>query len=191
MNHRFRHICPNASKLLTGVNNLGKFMRHADKYSSDPSWLAGNWTADEYKGDALEALVEVLIKLSPIDKRINIVEYRPHDNRTDGRDMGIDGYGLSHNGNLHTIQVKFRSNTQRDLTANEDHISNFVAKTTSSPKYQNADMTIFTTAKDLNQKTNQDMYHERVRVLGYRDLCKLLNDNTPFWNAFRSEMGVI
>ena len=105
--------------------------------------------------------------------------------------MGIDGYGLSHNGNLHTIQVKFRSNTQRDLTANEDHISNFVAKTTSSPKYQNADMTIFTTAKDLNQKTNQDMYHERVRVLGYRDLCKLLNDNTPFWNAFRSEMGVV
>jgi hypothetical protein len=165
-------------------------MHNVDKLSTDTDWTSGNWTPDEYKGDALEALIEVLISYSPIDKRINIVEYRPHDNKVDGQDMGIDGYGMSHDGNLHTVQIKYRSNVQRALTANEDHISNFVAKTLSNPKYQNADMTIFTTANNLNQKTNENMYHNRVRVLGYKDLCKLVDNNLPFWQAFRSNMGV-
>ena len=190
MKHRFKLICPNADKLLKGVDKLSAFMRNVDKLSTDPAWTSGNWTPDEYKGDALEALVEVLVNYSPIDKRINIVEYRPHDNKADGKDMGIDGYGVSHNGNLHTVQVKYRSNVRKDLTANEDHISNFVAKTASSPKFRDADMTIFTTAKDLNQKTNEGMYHDRVRVLGYRDLCKLVDANPAFWRAFRAEMGV-
>ncbi|MCX7593126.1 MAG: hypothetical protein N2235_05090 [Fischerella sp.] len=190
MKHRFAKICPNANKLLDSVETLSGFMRRVEKLSTDPAWTSLNWSPDEYKGDALEALVEVLITLSPIDKRINIVEYRPHDNKIDGSDMGIDGYGLSHNGKLHTVQVKYRSNTQKDLTANEDHISNFVAKTTSSPKYKDADMTIFTTAKDLNQKVNEGMYHDRVRVLGFRDLSKLIDNNQPFWRAFRTEMGL-
>ena len=190
MKHRFKIICPNAGSLLNGVDTLNGFMRKVDKLSTDPAWTSGNWTPDEYKGDALEALVEVLVNYSPIDKRINIVDYRPHDNKTDGKDMGIDGYGVSHNGNLHTIQVKYRSNVRKDLTANEDHISNFVAKTASSPKYRDADMTIFTTAKDLNQKTNEGMYHDRVRVLGYKDLCKLVHANPAFWRAFKAEMGV-
>jgi hypothetical protein len=190
MKHRFKMICPNADKLLKGVDKLSTFMRNIDKLSTDPAWTSGNWTPDEYKGDALEALVEVLVSLSPIDKRINIVDYRPHNNKVDGQDMGIDGYGISHSGNLHTIQVKYRSNVRKELTANEDHISNFVAKTTSSPKFRDADMTTFTTAKDLYQKTNEGMYHDRVRVLGYKDLTKLVDANIPFWNAFRAEMGV-
>lgn len=191
MKHRFKLICPNANKLLKGVDTLGAFMRNVDKLSTDPAWTSGNWTPDEYKGDALEALVEVLIAYSPIDKRINIVDYRPHDNKVDGKDMGIDGYGISHNGNLHTIQVKYRSNVLKELTANEDHISNFVAKTRTSPKYRDADMTIFTTAKGLNQKILQEMYNDdRINVLNYKDLCKLVDANTAFWKAFRAEMGV-
>jgi len=165
-------------------------MKHVDKLSTDPVWISGNWTAEDYKGNALEAFVEILITYSPIDKRINISDYHPHNNKVDGNDMGIDGYGISFNGNLHTIQVKYRANTQRNLTANEDHISNFVAKTTSSPKYQNADMTIFTTAKDLNQKINEEMYHHRVRVLGFTELSKLVDKNYPFWRFFKAEMGV-
>jgi hypothetical protein len=190
MNHRFKLICPNAGILLKGVDKLSTFMRNVDKLSTDPAWTCGNWSPEEYKGDALEALVEVLVSHSPIDKRINIVDYRPHNNKVDGKDMGIDGYGVSHSGNLHTIQVKYRSNTRKDLTANEDHISNFVAKTTSSPKFRDADMTIFTTAKDLNTKVNEGMYHDRVRVLGYKDLAKLVDNNPAFWRVFRAEMGV-
>lgn len=190
MQHRFKMICPSADKLLSGVDNLRKFMRNVEKLSTDSTWLLNNWSPEEYKGDALEALVEILITQSPIDKRINIVDYRPHNNKIDGADMGIDGYGRSHNGNLHTIQIKYRSNTQKILTANEDHISNFVAKTTSSPIYKDADMTIFTTASGLHRAIKESMYHDRVHVVDYNTLSKLVDQNVPFWNRFRSEMGL-
>lgn len=190
MQHQFQIICPDADALLNNVDTLSTFMRRIDKLSKSDDWRLLNKTPEEFKGEALEAFVEVLINNSSIDKRINIINYRPHNSKTDGDDMGIDGYGNSHNGNLHTIQIKYRSNVVRNLTANEDHISNFVAKTTSDIKYRDADMTIFTTAKDLNQKVNEEMYNDRVRVIGYNDLKKLVDRNTAFWNIFRTEMGV-
>jgi hypothetical protein len=136
-----------------------------------------------------EAFVEILVTASPIDKRIGIKDYRPHSNKLDGQDMGIDGYGLSHNDNLHTIQIKFRSDVMGDLST-RDMISNFVAKTTSSPTYKDADMTLFTTAKGLGQKIAEDMYHGRVRTLGFNELKKLVDNNQAFWDVFRREMGI-
>ena len=68
-------------------------------------------------------------------------------------------------------------------------ISNFVAKTTSSPIYRDADMTIFTTAKGLGQKIADEMYHGRVRTLGFNELKKLIDNNQAFWDEFRSQMG--
>ena len=186
--HRFKHICPDAKKLLEGVNSLGVFMRRVEKLSTDQKWITANWSPEEYKGDAFETFVEVLIKQSPIDKRLNIVNYRPHNQKIDGPDMGIDGYGRSHSGNLHTVQIKYRSNVQSVLTANQDHIANFVASTTSSAVYKDADMTVFTTAKGVNQKVNEHMFNGRVRIIGYSVLNKLVNDNIPFWDSFRTAM---
>ena len=143
MNHRFKNICHCPVSLLTGVDTLSKFMRKVEKLSLDEEWALAGWSPEDFKGDALEAFVEVLVNASPIDKRINIVDYRPHCFDLDGADMGIDGYGVSHNGNLHTVQVKYRSNVEHQLNASNDHISNFVAKTTSSPVYRDADMTLF------------------------------------------------
>jgi hypothetical protein len=187
MKHNFKNRCYDPAKLLSGCDKLSTFMNRVSKQAQEDRGMG--WSADEYKGMAFEALIEVLICASPIDKRIGIKDYRPADSKIDGPDMGIDGYGLSHNGNLHTIQIKYRSDVMTDLTT-KDMISNFVAKTTSSPKYQNADMTVFTTAKGLNQKVAEDMYHSRVRTLGYNDLSKLINSNLAFWEMFRSEMGI-
>ena len=147
------------------------------------------WDEMTYRGDGFEALVEVLITCSPIDKRINITEYRPHNNKVDGSDMGIDGYGRSHDGNLHTIQIKFRGDVTGQLTTKDD-ISNFVAKTTSSPLYKDANMSLFTTAKELNRTISEDMYHDRVRTLGFQTISKLIDKNEAFWNTFRREMGL-
>ena len=187
MKHKFKNICYDAAKLLNGCDKLSTFMSRVSKQAQEDRGMG--WSADEYKGMAFEALIEVLICASPIDKRIGIKDYRPADTKIDGPDMGIDGYGLSHSGNLHTVQIKYRSDAMTDLTT-KDMISNFVAKTTSSPKYQNADMTVFTTAKGLNQKVAEDMYHSRVRTLGYKDLSKLIDSNPAFWEMFRSEMGI-
>jgi hypothetical protein len=147
------------------------------------------WDPMTYRGDGFEALVETLITLSPIDKRINIVDYRPWNSKIDGPDMGIDGLGKSHDGTIHTVQAKFRSNTDSQLTANEDHISNFVAKSSMMYRGKNVNMTIFTTAKNLLSVVNEEMYHDQVRVLGYNEISKMIDDNHAFWSCFRSEMN--
>lgn len=186
MKHRFQYVCYDAKALLEGCNKLSTFMNRVNKQSKEDRGMG--WSADEYKGFAFEAFVEVLVCASAIDKRIGIKDYRPASSKIDGPDMGIDGYGLSHDDKLHTIQVKFRSDVMSDLST-RDMISNFVAKTTSSPVYRDADMTIFTTAKGLGQKIADEMYHGRVRTLGFTELKKLVDDNQAFWDLFRTQMG--
>ena len=189
MKHRFRYVCGNPLELLENVNKLSTFMSRLNKQSEAQVGNGQGWTSDEYKGMAFEAFTEVLINSSPIDKRVNIVNYRVHNAKLDGKDVGIDGYGESHNGTPHTIQVKYRSNVTNDLTT-RDHISNFVATTTANPIYKDADMTVITTAKDVNQFLRENMYHDRVRVLGYKELSNMINDNAAFWDTFRTEMGL-
>ena len=185
MKHPFKYRCYDAKTLLEGCNTLSMFMRRLEKQAHEDRGMG--WTYEDYVGMGFEAFVEVLINLSPIDKRIGIVEYSPHDNDKHGQDMGIDGYGLSaYDRKPHTIQCKYRGNTQKSLTANEDHISNFVAK--SLGYGPDIGMTIFTTGKDLMEKINQEMYNGRVRTLGYRELSKLVDENRSFWDAFLKEM---
>ena len=187
MNHKFKIRCYNASELLVDCNNLSTFIRRVVKQSNCN--YGKGWTPEEYSGMAFEALVEVLICASPIDKRINIKNYEIADVKKHGRDMGIDGYGKSHSGNNHTVQIKFRSNTSKDLTTKDD-ISNFVANTSTHPDYTNADMTLFTTAKGLNHAISENMYHQRVRTIGYVEISKLIDNNTAFWDLFKLEMGI-
>ena len=185
--HRFRYIGYDHTTLLQGVNKLSTFMSRLDKQAQEDHGMG--WTPDEYKGMAFEALAELLIKLSPVDKRINIVNYEPHSARKHGKDVGIDGYGESHNGNKHTIQIKARWNTEIELKT-KDGISNFVATTTAHPDYKDADMTVITSAKDVNQFLREKMYHNRVRVIGHAELTQLLDGNSAFWDTFRSKYGV-
>jgi len=185
MNHRFKHTCYDVNALLDNCNTLKEFMKRIVKQSEAHPEM---WDPMTYRGDGFEALVEVLITYSPIDARINIVDYRPWDSSQDGPDMGIDGTGFSHNGTIHTVQVKFRANNQRDLTANEDHISNFVSNSTTKYFGKIFDMTLFTTAKGLNRNISQDMYHDRVRTLEYKHISKMIDKNDSFWSKFKQEM---
>jgi hypothetical protein len=185
LNHRFKHTCYDPDKLLKGCNKLSTFMsRLVAQSESDPD----TWDPLTYRGDGFEAFVECLIKGSPLDNRINIVDYKPWDSKINGSDMGIDGVGRSGNTNRpHAVQVKFRSNTQSFLTANQDHISNFVAKS-ESEFGPDRDMTIFTTADDLLKTVNEGMYGKRVNTFGYTKLRKLVDNNKPFWDYFHREL---
>jgi len=189
MKHRFgwKGVCYDPTALLSDVNKLSTFMNRVNKQAEEEHHKG--WSPDEYKGMAFEAMCEVLIKYSQVDKRVNIQDYRPHSARLDGTDVGIDGYGVNHDGNPVTVQCKFRSNIMEDLKT-KDSISNFVATTTANPKFKDADMVILTTAKDLNQFLAEKMYHDRVRTLGYQELSKMTDGNGAFWDRFRKEMGI-
>jgi Tfp pilus assembly major pilin PilA len=187
MQHRFKKTCYDKSALLNKCSTLKEFMKRLTKQSTENPDL---WDEMTYRGDGFEALVEVLINSSPIDKRINITNYSPWNVKTHGSDMGVDGLGVSHDGTPHTVQVKFRSNVTEDLTANKDHISNFVAKSVLMHQGKDVDMTIFTTANDLLNVINEGMYHGKVNTLGYKKISKLIDKNDSFWAIFRKEMGI-
>lgn len=180
LKHRFANQCYSVDKLLKDTTKLSTFMRKLEKQAEeDPD----RWDRDTYVGDGFECFVEALIKLSPVDKRINIMNYQPQL----GVDMGIDGVGYGHDGQAHTVQCKYRSNVISVLTANKDHISNFVSQ--SAMRYniskEYGHMTVFTTAKTLHEEINREMYGDKVRTLGYNELSKLVDGNLGFWAQFR------
>jgi hypothetical protein len=183
LKHRFAKQCYSVNKLLDNTDKLSTFMRKLEKQATEEP---DRWDRDTYVGDGFECLIEALIKLSPMDKRINIMDYQPQT----GVDMGVDGIGYGHDGQAHTVQMKYRSNTISVLTANKDHISNFVSQ--SAMKYNISKdyghMTIFTTAKDLHEEINREMYNDKVRTLGYDDIRKLIDGNMAFWSQFRDAM---
>lgn len=84
------------------------------------------------------------------------------------------------------MQVKFRGNTENYLTANNDHISNFVAHSFTKHQVPNSsnNMLIITTAKDLHPVISEQMYNAKVRVINYHKMQTLLDDCTLFWDNF-------
>ena len=183
LKHRFAQICYNVDELLVGCNKLSTFMTRLRKQSRSRI----EFEADTYFGDGFEVFVESLISQLGNSKSIMIRDYEP----VQEGDLGVDGYGYGPNGEIHTVQAKARSHTEGVLTANKDHISNFVAHShskfggDSKVKY----MTIFTTADDLHHVT-REMYNDEVRVLGNMQLRKLVDKNDMFWATFREQMQI-
>jgi hypothetical protein len=182
MIHHFPKICYNANELLDDCNKISTFIGRLRKQAdSRPDYFEPH----VYFGDGFEAFVETLITSSPIDQRIGIRDYQPTPAE---HDMGVDGVGYGPAGEIHTVQAKARSNPNGILTANRDHISNFVAHSGAKYNAINDNMTIFTTAKDLHQELNEKMYMGKVRTIGINDLRVLVDRNENFWRIFRDEV---
>lgn len=179
LKHPFKHICYNIDELLSGVDKLSTFMARLEKQAKSDS---DRFEYNDYVGHGFEALVECLILLSPIDNRINIGNYKPITED----DWGVDGIGTGHNGKPHAVQCKYRSNSTDVLTANKDHLSNFVAH--ALVRYNAEYLTIFTTADKLHEAISEEMYQGKVRVLGCKELRKMIDKNLPFWNEFRNSL---
>ena len=182
MKHHFGRICYDIDFLFNGTDDISTFMRKLRKQAmTEPNFF----DPDKYFGDGFEAFVESLIKQQGLTKKICIRDYTPvlED------DLGVDGYGYGPDGEIHTVQAKARGNTESVLTANRDHISNFVAhshaKFGGDSKVKH--MTVFTTAKDLHNVTHE-MYNNEVRVIGNGELKKLVDGNLMFWTVFRDHL---
>lgn len=179
MQHNFKNICYDVDYLFNGTKTLGSFMnklrnqaeKHQDSWMHDP---------DKYFGDGFEALIECVINTLGYTPKIQIKDYTP----VQENDMGVDGFGYGPDGEIHTVQIKARGNTDSVLTANRDHISNFVAH--SLAKYNAKHMTIFTTAKTLHEAIASDMYMDKVRTVGNENLRSMIDNNVMFWSQFRN-----
>lgn len=179
MQHSFKNICYSADELLDGVTKLSTFM---SKLKAQSTQNPDMHQPDDYFGAGFEALVEVIINQMGTAPFIQLKDYTP----VETGDMGVDGFGYGPKGETHTVQVKARSNTDSVLTANRDHISNFVAH--SLAKYDAKSMTIITTAKGLHEVVSSEMYQDKVRVINNEQLRSLLDDNRMFWTVLREQL---
>ena len=189
LHHPFKDKCPDLKELFDvqnkvgHINTINSFCKSVEKMSEK---YKGIYDPDKFKGDALEFLVEYLIKVNGLDNRIGIINYSPTTN-LDVDDTGVDGYGIGANGNPATVQVKYRTGDWT-LTANQDHLSNFLVSSWSDFNVRMEDtknMLIVTTGLSVDSRTVEKMLKGKVRVLKREDLRTMLDNYPEFWLYFR------
>jgi len=182
LGHIFLKKCYDLNSLLGGCNKISTFCKNLEKQAF---LFPDRIEPEKYKGDGFELFVEALIKLSPVDNRIGITLYEVNT----GLDTGVDGFGFGMDGEPAVVQAKYRGNSQVLLTANKDHLGNFLTAatfkfnvSTAAPK---ANRLIITTAKDLHSFTQEEMLYDKVRCINREGLRELVDNNTLFWDSFR------
>ena len=183
--HPFVNRIPNVDEWLLADNDEG-VVCSINSFCAKVKKLAAQYSdhidESKFKGDALEVLAEYICKTNSTDNRVGIYEYRPTTDPDDD-DWGVDGVGVGENGNVATVQVKFRRGDYT-LLYDADHLGNFVAESW-GPKYRvsiddDNNMLIITTAKDVEAQAMEKGFGGKVRVLN-REALRIMFDNRPEW----------
>ena len=183
--HNFKSKCHNLIDLFADVSTLSKFMKKLENQSKIDIL---RYEPQKYLGDGFEYFIELFLALHPCDNRVGVYNYHPIQEN----DNGVDGVGLNIRGEKCVVQIKYRSNNQTLLTANEDHLSNLfsdgmlahdvVADTKDKNNFRHF---VFTTAEGLHFYTDSEMFKGKVKCFGYNELKSMIDNNTSFWNKVR------
>lgn len=138
-------------------------------------------------GDGFEVLIEGFIKLTENDNRFGISNYVPVDSKDD---YGVDGYGNNIRGDKSAIQIKYRIDPTYFLTAQKDGLDSMVTEALHEGivfgEGKNYRHFIFTSAKGLNNKTDDNKFRGKVKCYGIDDIKTIVDNNQNFWNNFRN-----
>ena len=200
LEHSFRYTCNDWAAMLSGVNTIKALVASIQQcaINSVPPIFDDTTRAslaNKYMGDAFEVFCEYFIKSHGASSEIGITAYRPLKRLgcTD-KDTGADGAGIGTNLKPATVQCKFKTKLNTVLNANDDHLCNFAW--TSVKKYgvdiaDTNNMLIISTGQELAAFTAHDMLMDSVRFIGYKELCKMLDNNIVFWDGFRMAVAPI
>lgn len=179
--------CYDYNKLLKNVTTLDQFRANLNKQSAEhPDYFSPN----NYKGAAFEALIEAIINLHPVDKRIDCPRYVPiqfHPAANSADEYGVDGVGSTGEGGLHLVQVKYKTNPKSWLNDTNDNISRFPAALGGGnwddyiiPNKKTA-MTIWTSGQGVVYSIKNNM--PNVRIFNYWAIRQLIDNNFIFWST--------
>lgn len=182
LTHPFLFKCYDFNKLLDNCDKLSTFSNRLVRQSMQKP---NHHCPLKYRGHGFELFVEALFKLSPVDNRLGMYNYKPTEV---SEDTGVDATGTGINGKNAAVQIKFCSNKETLLTANKDRLMNFgfAAQNKYSVDIEDKNnMIIVTNAKALHHFTSSEMFLNKVHVVHYKTLSGLVNNNIAFWNLFR------
>lgn len=181
--HLFLTKSHDVAELFRDTYKLSTFIRKLNRQAEID---VINYDRDKYVGDGFELFIELFLKLNPTDNRVGIYNYSPKQTN----DNGVDGTGVNILGEPSAVQIKFRDNSDTLLTANEDHLSNFITDAMASHnivfdniRAKNYRHVIFTTAKGLHFYTDAEMFKGKVKCIGYNELRAMLDNNRVFWQT--------
>lgn len=190
--HAFGYKSHDLIGLFDKTNKLSTFMNKLEKQSLIDTV---RYDSNKYKGDGFEFLVEILLKSHAYDNRLGITSYEP----IQSDDNGVDAVGINLSGEKCVVQIKYRSNKNSVLTANEDKLSNMISdgmfqhgvsadseklKMISGKKVAPLHYVI-TTATGLHHYTDNENFKGYVHCIGYNQLKSILDNNISFWNLCR------
>ena len=182
IDHHFLTTAHDIDELFLGTKKISTFCAKLEKQANSN---VAAYPYEKYVGDGFEFLVELQIKLSPADNRIGIVDYQPIQSN---KDNGVDGYGRNLNNKKCAIQVKYRSNNDKVLTAGEDKLDSFITESVLEGVYPEVEGRcknhfIFTTAEGLHYYTSKEKFRGSVKCIGWKEFRELLDNNIHFWES--------
>lgn len=138
-------------------------------------------------GDGFEVFIEGFIKLTENDNRFGISNYVPVQSKDD---YGVDGFGNNIRGNKSAIQIKYRINPTYFLTAQKDGLDSMITEALHEGVLFGEDKDyrhfIFTSAKGLNNKTDDNKFRGKVKCYGIDDIKTIVDNNQNFWNNLKT-----
>jgi len=187
LKHLFTKKYPKETKhLFDNVSNWNQFNEKLQEVADSLNKRLGT----DYLtvlGDGFEVFIEGFIKLTENDNRFGISNYQPVESKDD---YGVDGYGNNIRGNKSAIQVKYRIDPTYFLTAQKDGLDSMVTESQhegvlfgEGKDYRHF---IFTSAKGLNNKTDDNKFRGKVKCYGIDDIKTIVDKNQNFWNNFRN-----
>lgn len=179
--------CNNSNKVRKFIDEMKNYAENRANHYHPANEVLAKEMYTGIVGDIFEVFVEYLIKTHGSDVRIGVTDYHPINESNGEEDYGVDGYGIGTNGKPATVQIKFRSDHNHILTANEDRLTNFKNNSHEVFKVDTNDhenMVVITTAKDIHHITRDKMLNNKVKVITLAGIEKLLAYNDIWWKNF-------
>lgn len=189
MEHHFITTSHDLNGLFTNVKTMSGLIKNINKQSTINS---DRYDSNTYKGDAFEFFVELFLHINSTDNRVGVYNYKPIQSNDD---RGADGIGENMRGEKCVVQIKFRDDTNKVLTANDDNLGNLVLYGATIgigydlERVDNYRHFIFTTANGLHYYTDNEMFLNKVKCFAIDDFKLMVDGNIHFWNKCRSIIG--
>ncbi len=186
MIHSFQYNSHNLLELFEGTTRFSGRNGWKSKMEIQSTLNENKYPRLNYVGDAFEFFVELMFHvIGPIKEWGGIYNYQPQQEN----DNGVDAICKNWDGELSVVQIKYKQDSERLLTANADHLGNMVKEATlkyriqphNPEKKETTKYFVITTGKSLHHYTDDEFFLNNVKCIGWKELTTFLDGNIGFW----------